>query len=190
MIDGVNRIVLLCTGAGLAAAGGFGLAANQGAIDDLRSPSRIYTDVRDEVVAEPDLWFAVVVGAGALVFGLALFWLVRQFTSRPGGPHLGTEVLDAGRRGRTSFEPVGLARAVARDFEAQRAVRDAKVRLLAVGEEPRLHARLVVDRDADADDVLARTAPVLERAASSLGARRVDARIRIDFASRTGARVV
>ncbi|MDZ7676630.1 MAG: hypothetical protein U5K30_16370 [Acidimicrobiales bacterium] len=189
MVDGANRMLLLLLGLCLAAAGGLGVAANQGAFDDLRQPSRIYEDVRQELVDEPDLWFAVVIGAAAVVVVLTLLWLIRQFTSRPGGPHLSTEVLAAGRRGRTTLEPAKLAEAIEDDFEEQPAVRDAVVRLLETGQEPRLRARLEIDRDADPEEVLARCETVLTRAAQSLGSESVDAHIRLDFATRVGARV-
>lgn len=189
MIDGLNRFLLLLLGLVLAAAGGLGLAANQGAFDDLHSPARVYDDARAEVLADPDLWYAVVLGVSGLVLVLALVWLIRQFASRPGVPHLSTVVLHADRRGRTTFEPSRLAQAIAGDLETVDGVRKASVRILSTGREPVMRLRLDVERDADPDQLLERIKPVLRRAAESLDASDVDARIRIDFAGRDTSRV-
>lgn len=190
MIDGLNRFVLLLLGLLLAAAGALGLAARAGTFDDADSPATIYGDVHDEVVADPGLWFIVVLGVSGLVLVLALVWLSRQFTSRPGGPHLSTVVLEAGRRGRTTLEPVGLARAIAQDLETADGVRKAKVRIRSTGQEPAMWVRLTVDRTADPDELLERAEPAMQRAARSLEVPGVDARIRIDFAGRNESRVV
>lgn len=190
MIDGLNRLLLLVLGLVFAVAGGLGLAAGEGAFDDLESPGSVYDDARTEVIADPDLWYAVVVGVSGLVLILALVWSYRQFASRPGGPHLSTVVLHADRRGRTTLEPVRLARAIAADLETIDGVRAARVRIISSGHAPTLRARLEVDRSADPDAVLERTEPVLERAAQSVDAQRVVARIRIDFAGRDTSRVV
>lgn len=191
MIDGLNRILLLVLGLLLTAAGGLGLAANQGAFDDrdLHAPDRIYDDARTEVLADPDLWYAVVLGASGVVLVLALVWLIRQFASRPGVPHLSTVVLHADRRGRTTVEPARLARAIAGDMEDVDGVRKASVRIFSTGREPVMRVRLDVERDADPDQLLERIKPALRRAAESLDASDVDARIRIDFAGRDTSRV-
>ncbi|MEX2626581.1 MAG: hypothetical protein WD225_06835 [Ilumatobacteraceae bacterium] len=190
MIDGFNRFMLLIVGLISAVAGGLGLAVGEGAFDDLDRPATVYDDVRREIVDDPALWLAVVLGGATLVLVLALVWACRQFTSRPGGPHLSTVVLDAGRRGRTTLEPVRLARAIAGDLETIDGVRNAKVRILSTGKEPSMRAQLEVDRLVDPDELLKRTEPALERAARSFDAATVDARIRMDFADRRAARVV
>lgn len=190
MIDGFNRFLLLVLGLVSAAAGGLGLAAGEGAFDDLDRPATVYDDVRREIVDDPDLWFGVILGATTLVLVLALVWAYRQFRSRPGDPHLSTVVVDAGRRGRTTLEPVRLAQAIAGDLETIAGVRNAKVRILSTGKEPSMRARLEVDRLVDPDELLERTEAVLQRAARSFDAATVDARIRIDFADRRAARVV
>lgn len=190
MIDGFNRFMLLIVGLALAAAGGLGLAAGEGMFDDLDSPATVYDDMRREVVDDPDLWFGVALGASTLLLVLALVWAFRQFTSRPGDPHLSTVVVDAGRRGRTTLEPVRLAKAIAGDLETIDGVRNAKVRIISTGREPSMRARLEIDRLVDPDELLKRTEPVLERAAHSFDAATVDARIRMDFADRRAARVV
>jgi hypothetical protein len=190
VIDGLNRVLLLLVGLALTAAGAFGLAANQGAIDDLDSPAALYGDARDEVVGDPDLWYAVVLGVSGLVLVLALVWLFRQFASRPGGPHLSTVVVAADRRGRTTLEPVSLAQAMAHDLETVDGVRKAAVRIRSMGQEPAMRVRLTVDRAVDPDRVLADVEPVLHRGAQCLEASDVDARIRIDFAGRDESRVV
>lgn len=190
MIDGVNRFVLLLLGLVLAAAGGLGLAAGEGAFDDLDSPREVYDDARQEVVGDPDLWYAIVLAVSGLVLVLALVWLIRQFTSRPGGPHLSTVVVHADRRGRTTLEPARLAQAIAADLETIDGVRKAKVRLLPSAHEPTIRARVEVDRSVDPDALLERTEPVLERAARTFDAQQVNARIRIDFAGRDTSRVV
>jgi hypothetical protein len=87
------------------------------------------------------------------------------------------------------LEPVKVAGAVADDLETLPGVRGASVRILSLEERPTLRARLDVDRDADPDDVLRRCDAVLQRCARCLGAPGVDARIRVDFAARDGARV-
>lgn len=190
MIDGLNRVLLLLVGLTLAAAGALGLALNQDAIDDVDSPATVYEDVRDEAVGDPDLWYAGVLGVSGLVLVLAVVWFVRQFASRPGGPHLSTVVLAADRRGRTTLEPVSLARAIAHDLETVDGVRNAAVRIRSMGQEPTMRVRLTVDRTADPDRVLGDVEPVLQRGAQSLEASDVDARIRIDFAGRDESRVV
>lgn len=189
MVDGINRLILLLLGLALAALGALGLAAGEGQLDGLKSPATIYDDARAEVLADPDLWYAVVLGASGLVLVLALVWLLRQFASRPGGPHLSTVALEAGRRGRTTLEPVGLARAIARDFETVDGVRKAKVRIRSTGHEPAMRVRLTVDRAVDPDELLNDIEPVYHRAAQSLEAPDVDARTRIDFAGRDESRV-
>ena len=190
MIDGLNRFLLLVLGLVLAGAGAFGLAAGEGVFDDLDSPATVYGDVRDEAVADPDLWYAVVLGVSGIVLVLALLWLFRQFASRPGGPHLSTVVVSAGRRGRTTLEPVAVAKAMAHDLETVDGVRTASVRIRSMGQEPAMRMRLTVDRAADPDRVLEDVEPVLQRGAQSLGTSDVDARIRIDFAGRDESRVV
>ncbi|MCD9623957.1 alkaline shock response membrane anchor protein AmaP [Rhabdothermincola salaria] len=190
MIDGTNRVLLLLFGLVLAAAGGLGLALNQGLLDDVDQPRSIYADVRDELVADPDLWFAVILGASVVVMVLALVWASRQFTSRPGPPHLSTVVLHADRRGRTTLEPAGLAQAIAGDIGTVDGVRKARVRIVAMGREPSMHVRLDVHRAVDPDALLRRLEPALDRAAESLGVDAVEARVRIDFAGRDTARVV
>lgn len=190
MIDGVNRFLLLLLGLVLATAGGLGLAAGEGAFDDLDSPGSVYDDARAEIVDDPDLWYAVILGVSGLVLLLSLVWSYRQFASRPGGPHLSTVVLHADRRGRTTLEPARLARAIAADLETVDGVRDAKVHILSTGHEPTMRARLDVDRSVDPDALLERTEPALERAAQSFDAQRVIVRIRIDFAGRDTPRVV
>lgn len=190
MIDGFNRFLLLVLGLVIAGAGALGLAAGEGTFDDLDSPATVYDDVRDEVVADPDLWYAIVLGVSGLVLVLALVWLFRQFASRPGGPHLSTVVLDADRKGRTTLEPVAVAKAMAHDLETVDDVRKATVRIRSLGQQPAMRIRLTVDRDADPDQVLEHIEPVLQRGAQSLEASDVDARIRIDFAGRDESRVV
>mgnify|MGYP001164665912 CR=1 FL=1 len=189
MIDHVNRAALLIIGVLLAAAGSLGLAAGEGEIDGLDAPAALYEDARREAVADSNLWFAVTVGVAAVVLVLALFWMVRQFTSRPGA-HLSTVVVAAGRRGRTTLEPAPLARAIAGDLETIDGVRRAKVRIESLGEVPSVRARLEVDGHVDPDDLLARAEPALQRAARSVDAATVDARLRIDFADHRVARVV
>jgi hypothetical protein len=191
VIDGFNRFLLLVIGLLLAAAGTVGLLANRGVIDDdLDSPATIYDDARREVVADPDLWYAVVLGVSGLVFLLALLWLGRQFASRPGGPHLSTVLLDAGRRGRTTLEPVGVAKAMAHDLETVEGVRKASVRIRSLGPTPDTRVRLTVDRRADPDALLDRVEPALRRGAQTLDVEDLDAQIRIDFAGRDESRVV
>lgn len=190
MIDGLNRVLLLIIGLVLAAAGALGLAAGQGAFDDLDSPSTVYDDARGEVIADPDLWYAVVLGASGLVLVLALLWLFRQFASRPGGPHLSTVLLDASRRGRTTLEPVGVAKAMADDLETVDGVRKASVRLRSLGAAPETRVRLTVDRMVDPDLLLEHVEPVLRRGAQTLDVEDLDAQIRIDFAGRDESRVV
>ena len=190
MIDGLNRFLLLVLGLVLAGAGALGLAASEGSFDDLDSPATVYGDVRNEVVADPDLWYAVALGVSGLVLVLALVWLFKQFASRPGGPHLSTVTVAADRRGRTTLEPVAVAKAMARDLESVDGVRSATVRIRSMGREPAMRVRLSVDRAADPDRVLAHIEPALQRGAQSLGVADVDARIRIDFAGRDESRVV
>lgn len=190
MIDGFNRVALLVIGLALAAAGALGLAAGQGVFDGLDSPATIYRDARDQVLAEPDRWYAAVLGVSGVVLVLALVWLVRQFASRPGDPHVSTVVLAADRRGRTTLKPVAVAKAIAGDLETVDGVRTASVRISSLGEEPAMRVRLSVDRAADPDRVLEQVEPALQRGARSLGASEVDARIRIDFAGRDESRVV
>lgn len=190
MIDGLNRFLLLVLGLVLAGAGALGLAAGEGAFDDLDSPATVYDDVRDEVVADADLWYAVVLGVSGLVLVLMLVWLFRQFASRPGGPHLSTVVVAAGRQGRTTLEPVSVAKAMAHDLETVDGVRKAAVRIRSMGQEPAMRVRLTVDRAVDPDRVLDQVEPVLQRGAQTLEAIDVDARIRIDFAGRDESRVV
>lgn len=188
MIDGFNRFLLLLLGLLLAIAGGLGLAAGEGMVD-VDAPATVYADVRSEILSDPDLWWAVVLGVAGLVLVLALVWAYRQLASRPGDPHLSTVVVHADRRGRTTLEPVRLAQAIAADLRTIDGVRKAKVRIQSIGSEPCMRARLEVDRLVDPDELLQRTEPALERAASSLDASTVDARIRIDFAGRDGSRV-
>jgi hypothetical protein len=190
VIDGLNRFLLLVIGLLLAAAGAFGLAARRGRIDDLDSPATVYEDGRREVLADPDLWYAIVLGVSGLVLVLALLWLIRQFTSRPGGPHLSTVLLHADRRGRTTLEPVGVAKAMAHDLETVDGVRKASVRLRSLGPTPETRVRLTVDRMADPDLLLERVEPVLRRGAQTLDVDDLDAVIRIDFAGRDESRVV
>lgn len=189
MVDGVNRLLLLLLGLALAALGGLGLAAGAGWFEELDSPATIYDDARAQVLDDPDLWYAVVLGASGGVLVLALVWLLRQLASRPGGPHLSTVVLEAGRRGRTTLEPVKLARAIARDLETVDGVRRAKVRIRSTGHEPAVRVRLTTDRAVDPDELLANIEPVFQRAAQSLEATDVEARTRIDFAGRDESRV-
>jgi hypothetical protein len=99
-------------------------------------------------------------------------------------------VLAADRRGRTTLEPVAVAKAMAHDLETVDAVRKAAVRIRSMGQEPAMRVRLTVDRAADPDRVLDQVEPVLQRGAQSLSASGVDARIRIDFAGRDESRVV
>jgi len=190
VIDGLNRFLLLLLGLVAAAAGAAGLAAGQGSFDELNSPATIYDDARAEVLANPDRWYAIVLAVSGVVLVLALVWLFRQLTSRPGGPHLSTVVVHADRRGRTTLESVGLAKAIAGDLETVDGVRRAKVRIRSTGTEPHMRVRLTVDRGLDPDQLLERVEPVLGRAAQSLEASDVDAPIRIDFASRDETRVV
>ncbi|HSP02656.1 MAG TPA: hypothetical protein VLR27_04100 [Acidimicrobiales bacterium] len=190
MIDGLNRFLLLVLGLLLAAAGALGLAAGEGTFDDLDSPATVYGDVRAEVVADPDLWYAVALGVSGLVLVLALVWLFRQLASRPSGPHLSTTVVAAGRRGRTTLEPVAVAKAMAHDLETVDGVRSAAVRIRSLGQEPTMRVRLTVDRDADPDRLLEDVEPALQRGAQSLDAQDVEARIRLDFAGRDESRVV
>jgi hypothetical protein len=190
VIDGLNRFVLSAVGLLLAVVGGLGLAASDGAFDDLHPPARIYRDAREAIRDHPDIWFAVVLSVGGLVLLLSLWWLSRQFASRPGGPHLSTVVLHADRRGRTTLEPVGLARALGHDLETVHGVRKAKVRVRAIGQEAAMRVRLTVDRGVDPDEVLEHAEPALHRAAQTVEAAAIDARIRIDFAGRDESRVV
>ncbi|MCO8128344.1 alkaline shock response membrane anchor protein AmaP [Acidimicrobiia bacterium EGI L10123] len=190
MIDGFNRFLLLLLGLVLAGAGALGLAAGEGAFDDLDSPATLYDDARAEVVADPDLWYAVVLGVSGLVLAFALLWLFKQFASRPGGPHLSTVTVAADRRGRTTLEPVAVAQAMENDLETVDGVRSARVRIRSMGQEPAMRVRLTVDRAADPDRVLGDAEHALQRGAQSLSASDVAARIRIDFAGRDESRVV
>lgn len=147
LVDRVNRVVLFLIGLLLAAAGGVGLAAANGQLD-LDEPGQLYREAVDDVVDQRVAWATGALTALAILAILGLVWAWRQMAARADGPALGTVNVHDTPMGRTTVEPVAVARALARDLETVDGVTGAKVRVLEV--QPQPHIVASVDLDAKA----------------------------------------
>lgn len=146
-VDRVDRVLLFVIGLLLAAAGGLGLAAANDTVD-LDEPGQLYRMAVDDVVDLPAAWATGALTGLAILAILALVWAWRQIVARADGPALGTVNVQDTPRGRTTVEPVAVARALARDLESVDGVTGAKVRVLDV--QPQPHLVVSVDLDAQA----------------------------------------
>src|SRR6478609_1459171 len=96
------------------AAGLVGILAANGSID-LDPPGTLYRRVARNVVDNPTVWQWAVIAAGSLLAIVCLLWVWRQVRPRDDG-RIGTTVVARTGRGKTSVEPVAVARAAAKDL--------------------------------------------------------------------------
>ncbi len=187
MIDRLNRVVLTLVGALLLAAGVLGLLAQTDVLN-LRSPGRLYTDGRDEILDDPELWWSIIIASAVVLTLLGILWARRQLVPR-GGSGISTTTLRHDRRGELTVEPVAVARAVEADFARIPGVVGSRVRLLELGDTTDLRARLHLARHVDIVAVRDGIGPVLDRMKGAIGARHVNARVRLDLAEADRSRV-
>lgn len=147
LVDRVDRVVLFVIGLVLVVAGGLGLAAANDAFD-LDTPGQIYRRAVDDVAVQPAAWATGALTALAILAILGLVWAWRQIVARADGPALGTVDMQDTPRGRTTVEPIAVARALARDLESVDGVTGAKVRVVDVGPQPHIVASVELDAQA------------------------------------------
>ncbi len=166
-VDRVNRVVLFLVGSLFAIAGGVGLAAANEQVD-LDEPRRLYRQAVDDVVDQPAAWATGALAGLAILAVLSLVWAWRQIVARADGPPLGTVDVEDTPLGRTTVEPVAVARALAQDLESVDGVTGAKVRVLTVAPQPHIVASVDLDAQASPDAVRAGVEEPIARACRAL----------------------
>lgn len=188
MIDRVNRIALGLIGAGMAAAGVIGLLARSNAID-LAEPGTLYRRVNRNVVDHPDTWTWAAIAGGTVLALISLLWVWRQVRPRGDG-RISTTVLTRSGRGKTSVEPVAVARTVAKDLERVPGVTGAKVRMVSMTTRPQLVAMVSIRDDADPHRVREGAELPYFRLCQALDVEAVDVDLRLRPTDEVAARVI
>jgi hypothetical protein len=176
-MEAFNRTLFIVVGILLVAAGVIGLLAAAGVLA-LAEPADVYASVVDTVLAQPLLWWSVLIVAALLLLLLGL-WLVRGELSRPRVGGLHDVVLQEGRRGVTSVGAVAVADAAARDLAQLPQVLGSDARLATFGRLPRLEARLDVPAGADLDAIRDAAEGPYTRLRTMLGVEDIDAHLRL-----------
>ncbi len=187
-IDRANRLVLTLVGLVLTAAGTIGLLARNGVID-VAEPGTLYRRVRHNVVDHADVWEWCAIAGGILLAAVALLWAWRQVRPRGDG-RISTTVVNHTGRGKTSVEPVAVARALAKDLQQVPGVSGAKVRMVSIDTRPQLLAMVSIRDDADPDDVRLRAEAPFARLCRALEVDAVDVELRLRPTDEVAARVI
>jgi hypothetical protein len=188
VLDRVNRIALGVIGALMLAAGITGILAANGSIT-LDPPGTIYRRLARNVVDNPTVWQWAVIGVGALLAIACLLWVWRQVRPRDDG-RIGTTVVARTGRGKTSLEPVAVARAAAKDLRLVPGVTGAKVRMVSLDARPQVVASLSILDDADPDAVRAAAEAPFARLCTALQVDGIDVDLRLRPTDQVSARVV
>jgi len=188
VIDRVNRVALGLIGAVMAAAGVIGLLARRRAID-LAEPGTLYRRVHRNVVDHPETWKWSAIAGGTVLALASLLWVWRQIRPRGDG-RISTTVLTRSQRGKTSVEPVAVARAVAKDLERVPGVTGAKVRMVTMTTRPQLVALVSIRDDADPHRVREGAELPYFRLCQALAVDAVDVDLRLRPTDELAARVI
>ncbi|CAN5333078.1 hypothetical protein BH20ACT8_BH20ACT8_16990 [soil metagenome] len=176
-MDTANRVLLLVLGLLLVAAAVLGLLVAAGVLA-VAEPGELAAAVAESVVADPWVFWPVVIGAGLLLLALGL-WLLMGELAPPRQRAARHLTLDRGAHGTTTVGVPGLERAVDADLSRVAGVAGSRTRLTAEGPVPALRIRLDVDPDADLHAVRQAIAPVHARVCRTLGAQQVRTDIRL-----------
>ena len=189
MVDGVNRFVLAFVGLVAAVASGLGLLLAEGTLE-WDQPSEIYERLADDAVANEAVWGGVAIAGGVLLALLGLAWAWRQLVGRSDGTGLGTTALVRTPKGRTTVEPVALARAVAADLATVPGVTNSRVRLLDLSPQPHLVAVLSLEDDAQMAAVREAAEAPFDRLCRALESPNLSADIRFRPTGKERSRVI
>lgn len=192
MTDRVNRLLLLVIGLALVAASLWGLLTAFESLPSwltpMDSPAGWYDSVVEAIDDDPLLWGSVTAAAVVVLVVAAIRWAVQQVRPNP-RLRLSTTTVADGESGRTTLEPVALARAAARDLGNRPGVLRADARLASLGEVVRIELEAVLVEGMDRGDADAAVSRVLERLGRAVDRDDIRADIRLRYTDRVGARV-
>jgi hypothetical protein len=188
VLNRVNRIALGVIGALMLAAGVVGILAGNGTLT-IDPPGTLYRRVSRNVVDHPDIWQWAVIGVGTLLAIACLLWVWRQVRPRHEG-RISTTVVARTGRGKTSIEPVAVARAAAKDLRLVPGVTGAKVRMVSIDTRPQIVASLSILDDADPDAIRAAAEAPFTRLCTALEVDGLDVDLRLRPTDEVSARVV
>ncbi len=188
LVHRLNRVVLTLLGLVLTAAGVVGLLARNHSLD-LAEPGTYYRRLHRNAVDHSDVWRYAVVGGAAVLALVAVFWFWRQLRPRSDG-RIGSTLMRRTQRGRTSVEPVALARVVAQDLRLVPGVSAAKVRMVTLSNRPELVATVSIRDDADPDEVRAGAEGPFGRLCLALDVPAVEVDLRLRPTDEVAARVI
>lgn len=192
MTDHVNRILLLLIGLALVAAAAWGLLTAfdvlPTGLPPMEPPASWYESIAGAVRDDPLLWGAVTAVAILVLVVLAARWALQQLRPNP-RPRLTTTTIADGDRGRTTVEPVALARAAAHDLGSRPGILRADARLASLGDVIRVELDAVLAEGMDRRRADAAVSRVLERLGRAVGGEDVRADIRLRYTDHRGSRV-
>lgn len=192
MTDRVNRILLLLVGLALVAASVWGLLTAFDVLPTwlppMEPPASWYDSIAGAIRDEPLLWGAVTAVAILVLAVLAARWAIQQVRPNPRA-RLSTTTVADGEMGRTTVEPVALARAAAHDLGNRPGILRADARLASLGDVVRVELDAVLAEGMDRRRADAAVSRVLERLGHAVGSEDVRADVRLRYTDRRGSRV-
>lgn len=186
-VDRADRLILAVVGLVAAAAGAGVLALRDPT--EVRAPGEIYADVAEMAEANPSWWAYGGAALAGVVALLALWWAWLQVRRARTDGRESTTVVPGTSRGRTEFEPVGLAHAVGRDLASVDGVERARARFVALGRRPALVAVLWLADGADVGALRREIEGPVARSAGVLGVDDLEVELHLRFRPPTGPRV-
>ncbi|CAN5737385.1 hypothetical protein BH23ACT2_BH23ACT2_16320 [soil metagenome] len=156
---------------------------------DARSPGELYIDLVEAAEADPAWWAYGGAGVAGFAALLALWWAWLQVRRARSDGRESTTVIPGSDRGRTEFEPVGLAHAAGRDLASIDGVERARARFVALGPRPTLVAVLWLADGVDLADLRRKVEGPVARVAGVLDVEDLELELHLRFRSPTGPRV-
>lgn len=192
MTDRVNRLLLLVIGLALVAASLWGLLTAFESLPSwlppMESPAGWYDSIVEAIDDDPLLWGPVTAAAIVVLVVAAARWALQQVRPNP-RPRLSTTTVADGEFGRTTLEPVALARAAAHDLGNRPGVLRADARLASLGDVVRIELEAVLAEGMDRERADAAVSRVLERLGRAVDREEIRADIRLRYTVHRGARV-
>lgn len=187
--DRLNRAMFTLFGLLLMAAGIYGLLRGYGVFGDTQAQESLLTGrITGFFGRTGDFLWPITAVVFLLIAYLAWRWLKAQLTGTPSVSDIDLTRDPAG--GRTRLRTSGATTALARDIEADPAVRSAKARMLSDGQKPEVDVEVEVAEDADFDAVRRRIEEVaFARFAQAIEAPELAGHLRLGLAPGSGRSV-